>query len=238
MAIKNDKLGGTDWTEEKLTPTDLNATFDAALEVFNEEQVTFSIMMDTTHLTTTTSGGSVTDTVHGINIDVGTATDNATAATASFGPIGYNQNMKMRFLMPIEDHNVQDETHYVYGFSDNTDASSATKYIGIRITDAGAGTVVTAVSKDGSTEETTVITGSFGNTTGTETYRIIDFELVANTSAIISIDGAIVATHTTNFPPNADTTTNVVILAVEGNHGGGGTGGDFSIGPLTAKIAM
>ena len=59
MAIKNDLVGGTDWAEEGLKPTDINETFDATIK-----QMHYKLFEEATE-DTQTGGNSFVDVVDG-----------------------------------------------------------------------------------------------------------------------------------------------------------------------------
>lgn len=235
MGIRNTNWSGSDFTEEKLTPTDLNDTFDAVVEDFPTTYHTFSWMPDEAHLDVDeTGGGSLTDVAEGIKLSAG-SNDNVQVSTGNYGPIGYDKDIKVRALAPLTRVSGTGTINdYIYFISDNDTASSATKYAGFRIEHASSVTTVKAVSKDGTTEESTTVTSDYGNTSNSNTLRVLEINFTSGTSVVFKINGDTVATHSTNIPPAADTTTQVIILALENDTSGSGTN-ELTIGPITVK---
>jgi len=74
MAIRNTNLGGTNWTEEGLKPTDINDTFDA---LFNYSDVRF------VRLYADNTGGSILNSTTETDLATLTITQNDLGATAS-----------------------------------------------------------------------------------------------------------------------------------------------------------
>lgn len=175
-------------------------------------KVVHSTRLNVDNHTTAVSGTAVVaNATWGLDlITGGTASSVARLTDESyFWSVGYDQNMSVRFgihaILPTNN-----STIHLYGLLNGADPNAATKYVGIRTTSTAGTDVTLAVTKDGSTEETTDISGDI---TLSGAYNDILIVLTANTDVKFYLNGTLVATHSTNIPPVADTTTTVYPLA-------------------------
>lgn len=162
------------------------------------------------------SGTVVASNDYGILLSSSTTTASAAYIYRGiqFNNIGYDQNMKAR----LETHLISgyaSTDSYIYFFSDNATASAATKYAGFKV----SGTTIYAVSKDGTTEESTDVTSDFASLNTWE-YQVVDVIYTAGTDVKFYLNGTLIATHSTNPLPNGDTTTDVALFAMEVQNNG------------------
>lgn len=186
----------------------VRGNFGLGIEV-DTQGVNVPIALDVEHdIATLVSAGTVANRAFsGIELNT-SATANSSVASAYHytSDTGYDQDMTGRVItqrMTVSANGQVD----LYFFTDNqSDPESATNYCGFRV-NASAGTdTVYAVSKDGTTEETTDVTASFGSTNGYD-YKVLDVVYIAGVSVTFFVNGTQVAYHTTNIMDNTDTTT-------------------------------
>lgn len=121
---------------------------------------------------------------------------------------GYNKNMSVRALLSIAQGTKGASTvTRFYAFADNVNPSSATIYAGFRVNN----TTVSAVTKDGTTETATTITGSALDNFDV---CVIDIIFTSGTNVVFKVNGSTVATHTTNLPPTADSSTSHAVFSM------------------------
>lgn len=185
-------------------------------------------------------GGTGTATLdrYGIRLLTTLANDVAQIGTnRSLGPIGYDQNIKVRFNAIVNYLSANNNINYLYTMMDSASLTAATKYAGFRFSRSGGVNTILAVSKDGTTEETTDVTSTYGDTLGgTNTGNVWTIELTANTNVKFYKNGTLIATHSTNFPPSSDTTSEVHAFGARVE--AGATGGSNEVTPINTIIAQ
>lgn len=230
--MSKDYLGTHDFTGATVTGVGGGGT-----DMFGSTAYTYSFNPNTTTTSSGTAGtGSLSNIVGGIELNTGsTSSSTITATGPSWDAVGYDQDMQFRYFVRSVRASDNGDVR-MFAFADNDTASSATKYVGIHISASSGTDTVNAVSKDGTTEQVTDITGSFGTTTGGVLFRCIDLILNANTSGVIKMNGSTLATHSTNYPPNADTTTTVRSFAIRANNSSDSATSELQITGCVAQI--
>jgi len=115
---------------------------------------------------------------------------------------GYDKEAKVSFCLPYVKSNAGISI-YIYTLCNKKVSLTPDYYIGIKI----SGTTVYFVSKDGTTETSVDITTDFGNLTGSFEKRFFVIHYMPTQYAKLYKNGTLIATITTNLPPDTDTTT-------------------------------
>jgi len=121
--------------------------------------------------------------------------------------VGYDQDMAVRCMVRDIDLNDNGAAYCLFlidGFW-----GAHTKYAGFLADSDGIADTGSAVSKDGTTEEKTDITANFGGMQGAAGFRAFMVIFTSGTSVKFYKNSTLAATHTTNIPPAADTTSDV-----------------------------
>lgn len=103
--------------------------------------------------------------------------------------------MSCRFAVSFN-NNVATGTSYYFPMSDDADPTAATLYAGIKLINASA--AVYLVSKDGTTEQSTNITSTWG--TPLNQPMIVDIVFTAGSSVKCYVNGVLAATNSTRIP--------------------------------------
>lgn len=187
-------------------------------DMFSTTSMTFSSEFITEGLNTTVSGsGAVSNSSSFGNILVlATGATGSSVASAALrtsedgrGMYGYAKDMSFRILGTFGAATATNFKSYIYVMADAADAPSATKYAGLRLENA----TLYAVTKNGTTEQSTDITSAYG--TIIRDNNCIDIIYTAGTSVEFRINGVTVATHSTYIPSSGDTTAEWIPIALK-----------------------
>jgi len=174
-------------------------------DLFDSGKFALSMFFQSSNPFNTGTGGSGSYQIADYGLQVTTGTSSNSYSYASLGSLwgehGYSKSAKIRIWLnslTLSDNG----TAYIYAFINQIRPSEATYYVGIRVEMSGGTRTAYFVTKDGSTEEATDITSSFG-ASGYNLEQVIDFEFNPGANAKVYINGSLVATHSTHIPPSS-----------------------------------
>jgi hypothetical protein len=186
---------GTNWTSA--------ASGGSGTNMFSTSNYTFATAPVKAQGSSTVTGAGVISDDQGVKLSSGgSGADTAVFWMGNFissNKQGFAKNISVRMFI----NTISTSTNAImrhFAVTNDTTVAGSTEYMGFRINN----TTVRFVSKDGTTEQTTDVSATWSVTTNGG--YVVDSILTANTNAKGYVDGVLVATHSTNYPPASDTT--------------------------------